>query len=555
MSPDDEDTPKTGCCHMLCGKTIEVDENGKALNFKLLSLVRPHMRAFHLSWFGFFIAFTSWFAFAPLMPTVAAELGLSKGDVANANIASISSTIIFRFIAGPMCDRFGARRVFAVMLAIGAIPASCAGLVNSAGSLIFMRALIGTIGCVFVPCQMWTTYMFAPKIVGSANAMAGGWGNLGGGFTYIIMPQLMLMFGAFGLSTSMSWRVSFIIPGAIGLIVAGLMWFAADDAPIPPTSSVHMGSEFFSVAVDEKDAVAADPEADAPEAASMSCMSKAATVLRNPAVWGLMVIYGCCFGVELAVNNQIGLYFYNEFKRADCDPTNPLIVDECRILTQSTAGLIASLFGLMNLFARGLGGLASDVMNQTRGVPGRLMILFLTLSGQAVFLLAFQSQRSIPLAMLFLVCFSTCTQMSEGATYGVVPYVDKRFTGTIAGIVGAGGNLGGVACSVVFKQMATPQAAYQIIAAAIGVSAIFVWACNVNGSMVHHVITKGKVATPDVRLAVIEENKAARSHKANYKSALQGPSSRKSTSKSAAATIKDNSTDEVLLHTGDASVV
>ena len=175
---------------MLCGKTVELDENGKGLNFKLLSLQRPHMRAFHLSWFGFCLAFTSWFAFAPLMPSVRKDIQLTPEQINTANIASVASTIIFRVMVGPMCDKFGARRVFAAMLTIGGIPACLGGLVNSPGSLVLMRALIGTIGCVFVPCQMWTTYMFSPKIVGTANAMVGGWGNLGGGFTYLLMPQI-----------------------------------------------------------------------------------------------------------------------------------------------------------------------------------------------------------------------------------------------------------------------------------------------------------------------------------------------------------------------------
>lgn len=477
----DEGNCLNKCAPALCGKDIEVDDIGQALNFKILSLQRPHMRAFHLSWFGFFLAFTSWFAFAPLMPTVAKDLNLTKSEIGSANIASISSTIIFRFVAGPLCDRFGARRVFAVMLAVGSIPACCAGLISSGTGLIIMRAFIGVIGCVFVPCQMWTTYMFAPSIVGSANAMAGGWGNLGGGFTYILMPQLFSMFVAFGLGDSMAWRVSFLVPGFLCLTTASLMWFKADDYPTPPTSSVHDGGFFAATMAEEKNETTGTVEQ-----VEMTTGEKLYAILGNPAVWVLMVVYGLCFGVELAVNNKIGMYFYNGFKRPNCDPL--LVEDECRVLTQSTAGLIASLFGLMNLFARGMGGLASDLLNKKSGVPGRLLVLFITLGLECGFLFIFQAQRTIPTAIVFLVCFSTCVQMSEGATYGVVPYVDKRFTGTIAGIVGAGGNLGGVACATIFKSLESSEA-FQIIGTMVGVAAALMLVCKVDGSYLFHFFT------------------------------------------------------------------
>ena len=98
-----------------------------------------------------------------------------------------------------------------------------------------------------------------------------------------------------------------------------------------------------------------------------------------------------------------------------------------------------------------------------------------------------------PTALLFLVCFSTCVQMSEGATYGVVPYVDKRFTGTIAGLVGAGGNAGAVACGFVFRgSLDDTPAAFRTIAIMIASACVVTAFTFVNGSNVTHMITKSK---------------------------------------------------------------
>jgi len=42
-------------------------------------------------------------------------------------------------------------------------------------------------------------------------------------------------------------------------------------------------------------------------------------------------------------------------------------------------------------------------------------------------------------------------QMSEGATYAVVPFINKRALGSVSGIVGAGGNAGAVAAGFLFR--------------------------------------------------------------------------------------------------------
>ena len=53
------------------------------------------------------------------------------------------------------------------------------GLANSLAGLAVLRLFIGLAGSSFVMCQYWTTRMFAKEIVGTANALVGGWGNVG----------------------------------------------------------------------------------------------------------------------------------------------------------------------------------------------------------------------------------------------------------------------------------------------------------------------------------------------------------------------------------------
>jgi NNP family nitrate/nitrite transporter-like MFS transporter len=55
-----------------------------------------------------------------------------------------------------------------------------------------------------------------------------------------------------------------------------------------------------------------------------------------------------------------------------------------------------------------------------------------------------------------MVLFSLFVQMSEGATFSVVPFINKRALGSVAGIVGAGGNAGAVAAGFLFRSPDLP---------------------------------------------------------------------------------------------------
>jgi NNP family nitrate/nitrite transporter-like MFS transporter len=113
--------------------------------------------------------------------------------------------------------------------------------------------------------------------------------------------------------------------------------------------------------------------------------------------------------------------------------------------------VIAGLFGLMNLFARTLGGIGSDLFARRNGLRGRVNFLFSTLLIEGVVLVVFSQINVLALAIGTMIVFSLFVQMAEGATYGVVPFVNRKALGAVAGIVGAGGNAGAVAAGFLFR--------------------------------------------------------------------------------------------------------
>jgi hypothetical protein len=61
-----------------------VDKEHKSTQLKLLSFAKPHMRAFHLNWFGFFTSFVSVFAPAAMLPVIRECLGIDANDLGSA---------------------------------------------------------------------------------------------------------------------------------------------------------------------------------------------------------------------------------------------------------------------------------------------------------------------------------------------------------------------------------------------------------------------------------------------------------------------------------------
>ena len=94
------------------------------------------------------------------------------------------------------------------------------------------------------------------------------------------------------------------------------------------------------------------------------------------------------------------------------------------------------------------------------GLRGRVWFLGMILFCEGIALMIFSQQSILPAAIATLILFSLFVQLSEGATYSVVPFINKKALGAVAGIVGAGGNAGAVAAGFLFKTPALtwPQA-------------------------------------------------------------------------------------------------
>ncbi|WP_205589891.1 MFS transporter [Mucilaginibacter celer] len=373
----------------------------------IFSLKGVQMRTFHITWLMFFVCFFGWFGLAPLMPTIRAELHLTKAQVGNTIIASVAATILARLIIGKLCDSWGPRKTAVRLLLVGSLPVFFVGLAHDYTSFLLFRLAIGVIGSSFVITQFHTSMMFAPNIKGTANAVTGGWGNLGGGVTNMVMPLIFAAIVGFGYTKAEAWRYAMIVPGVMMLIIAILYQKFTKDTP----------------------------DGNYDEIGRSATKSKTDwSILSDWRIWALTMAYAMCFGMEITFDNVASLHFVDTFH-----------------LSQSSAGFWAGIFGFMNLFARALGGMVSDKVGGKFGMRGKGLLLAGVLLLEGIGLILFASSGNLTAAIVSMLSFALFLKMSNGATYGIVPFINSKNVGMVSGIVGAGGNLGGMLFGFLFK--------------------------------------------------------------------------------------------------------
>ncbi|EME77557.1 uncharacterized protein MYCFIDRAFT_97848 [Pseudocercospora fijiensis CIRAD86] len=452
--------------------------NRKARTIPVLNPINNYGRVFFFSWFGFLLAFWSWYAFPPLLhEVIAKDLKLTQIQVSNSNIIALCATLLVRLVAGPCCDRFGPRRTFAGCLLLGAIPTWLAGTAYNVSQLYALRFFIGILGGSFVPCQVWTTGFYDKNIVGTANALTAGLGNAGGGITYFVMPAVYNSLVGDGLTPHVAWRVTFIVPGILITSVAFALLLLCDDTPTgkwseraqanlrlqPPLivdipgqvnektkSSSNSGTSTPAAVNDEEKKLDQARPTTSPQLGSTHplnetiqppSLSQTSHILLSPQTLVLASCYFCTFGAELSLNSILGTYYLKTFRPSP---------------TPETASNWAAMFGLMNILFRPLGGAISDVLysklHKNIWAKKALLHTYNLLTGTFLVVIGTTDPHSLTtLVCLIGVALAFFLEGGNGVNFSLVPHVYPRANGVVSGVTGASGNLGGIVFAGVFR--------------------------------------------------------------------------------------------------------
>jgi MFS transporter, NNP family, nitrate/nitrite transporter len=441
-----------------------------ATRLNLLDWADPKVRTLHFSWFAFFLTFVLWFNHPPLLAYIRESLSMSDAQLRALLILNVALTIPARILIGIFVDRFGPRITFSALLVIGALVCFAFASAQTFGQLALARFAMGFVGAGFVIGIRLVGEWFPAHQVGLAEGIYGGWGNFGAAAATLLLPSAALFFGK-----EDGWRWAIAATGVASLAYAFVFYAKVRNTPRGATyfkprrtgglEVTTRGDFLFCLVMNLPLYVALAVLAWNLSPARIGLISMGWTVTLWSVLAGLLVlhfsqiyrvnremlargvpeiyrypfkqvaildlVYFVTFGSELAVVSVLPLYFLETF--AGLDPVK--------------AGLLASPFAFMNLAARPGGGWLSDRF-------GRRRTLAVLLGGLTFGYLALgQLSGSWPIAtaVLATIACSFFVHAGNGAVFAVVPLVQRRMTGQIAGMVGAYGNVGGVFYLTVFS--------------------------------------------------------------------------------------------------------
>lgn len=445
------------------------------------------IKILHLTWFAFFISFFVWFNHAPLLVSIKETLGLTDAQIKTLLILNVALTIPARIIIGMLVDKFGPKRTYSTLLALGSIPCFMFATAESFERLALARFLMGFVGAGFVIGIRMMGEWFPAKQVGVAEGIYGGWGNFGSAAAAMSLPTIALIFGG-----EDGWRYAIGLTGVIALLYAVIYFFSVSDTPKGSTyfkpkrmgamEVTSKGDLYFYILMSLPLYATLTLLTWKLSPAGVNLLGTATVDIIYLSIWTLFAFnvykifhinnehlkepvaeihrykfkqvaildlaYMVTFGSELAVVSMLPLFFYETFH-------------ESHGITAVMAGLLASGFAFMNLVARPGGGLISDKFGRKRS----LTIFLLGLVAGYFIMSQIESSWSLVLAVVVTMVCSFFVQAGEGAVFAMVPLIKRRMTGQIAGMVGAYGNVGAVLFLTVLS-FVSPQIFFITIAGA-----------------------------------------------------------------------------------------
>jgi NNP family nitrate/nitrite transporter-like MFS transporter len=462
-------------------------------SFPLFDLAVPRIRLLHFTWLAFFITFLIWFAHVSLMPAIAVSMQLTDAEVKAILVLNVALTIPARILVGVLVDRFGPRASYSVLLSLCGMLCLGFAAAQSFEQLAVMRFLLGLTGAGFVIGIRLVSEWFPAREMGIAEGIYGGWGNFGAAAAKMLMPVLSvaLFGGVFG------WRWAIAITGIIAILYSAVFYRNVRDTPRGSTYFKPKGTGALEVTsrgdlafyllvnlpiyliqyvlvwrLSEDGLGVLPPLLELVSYATITGMMlshswriwqqnrhllhftlPAERRYRFKQVAILDLSYLACFGSEIAVVSMLPIFYGETFQ-----------------LSPMMMGFVAGSFTIMNVLARPLGGWLSDRIGRRRV----LVLCLATQTGGYLLLSDVSAEWGVALAVAVTLVTSVFVQAACGAVYSIVPLIQRRMTGQIAGMAGAYGNVGGVLFLTVLS-FVSPAMFFVSIA---GVSALaFVSAC------------------------------------------------------------------------------
>lgn len=429
--------------------------------FNLFNLNKANIRILHYTWFAFFMTFVVWQSLGPMMPFITEALGLTDQQAKVLLILNVGMTIPARIIVGMLVDKLGPRIMFTSILVSGGLISILFAWSDSYEKLALVRFLSGFIGAGFVVGIRMIGEWFPARQTGIAQGVYGGWGNFGSAGAAMTLPFIAAMYAEDG------WRYAITFASIAAIAYGVIYYFLVTNTPKGSTyfkpkktgaMEVTSGKDlilyclmniplYLALAVltwklsPANMGLIGQPTMVAVYIALVSVFfiqtwkiwQVNEDMLKNsvPAIhqfkfkqvaildWAYLVT----FGAELAVVSMLAMLYVTWFD-----------------LPKINAAFLAGIYPVINLVARPGGGWLSDLIGRRL----TLIIMFAGITASFLALGMVSKEWSVWMVVSLSVIAGIFSQAGSGAVYAMVPLVQRRMTGQIAGMAGAFGNVGAV---------------------------------------------------------------------------------------------------------------
>lgn len=489
----------------------------EAEKFKLFDFSQEKVRVLHYTWIAFFLTFFVWFNMAPVKTAMVESFDFLDGkNFKSLLLCNVALTIPARIIVGALIDKYGPRVIFSGLMVVTMIPGLFFAFGTTFTQLVISRLFLSSIGAGFVIGIKMTANWFPAKHIGRAEGFYAGWGNFGSAAASGLIPVIGLSL----IGGEMGWRwamaISSILTGLYGIFY----YFVVKDHPsnnvaskshkksssILPVSSYggliqyyiwllplyaalgllasnlqkqlihgeHIFSENILYIIWAVLAVLylfRVYQVSAYNIPRLKTGIPEDEKFHFNSVGALNTTYFANFGAELAVVSMLPFFFESTFN-----------------ISAQMAGLVAGSFAVINLIARPLGGYLSDKMGNRKktmlfymfGIAiGFALMGFIskysgnfTADGEAILIPMFSGNWWLVTSVIITMFCSMFVQGAEGATFAMIPSIKKEYTGKIAGMAGAYGNVGAVTYLYILS-MVDSKMFFFILAAGAAFSAVY----------------------------------------------------------------------------------
>jgi MFS transporter, NNP family, nitrate/nitrite transporter len=331
---------------------------------------------------AFAACFYAWSLLGPLGPELQDALALSELELAVVIAVPVVLGSLMRIPLGALTDRYGGRRVFAVLMAYTPLPlVGLAIFHDGLATILLLGLLLGFAGASFAVGVPFVNRWFPPERQGTALGIYG----MGMGGTVLGGLTAPLIADEFGLAAP------FLLAAALVAATGAAFFVLAREAPAVPLRGPRP-SMFASL-----------------------------TVFRTSGrAWALTLFYFLAFG------GFVAMFLYL-----------PRLLTAVHDLSSTDAGARAAGFALLAVLGRPGGGWLADRMGAQR-----VLTYSFGASALLALVLAFAYEQMVPLTAACLT-LALALGIGTGAVFKLVAEWFPDRVGGVTGVVGAAGGLGG----------------------------------------------------------------------------------------------------------------